>query len=101
MSATGARVRRLSVHLLRGPGKPLLLVNCCASLPCGCACYVGRRVDNQEAATGCMSCSPIHSGLIEHFNLLLMESLAEPLEVSLVDVCARLLDEARRHWRPE
>lgn len=97
MSAT-AEVHRIPMRVLSGPRLPSLLTRSYAELPCGCRVYVGRRMDNAEAATGARCCSQGHVALINHFNLLLRESLVEPCGDELVAVCARLLDEAARYY---
>jgi hypothetical protein len=71
-----------------------------AMLGCGCAIYVGRRVDNDEVATGAVPCSSEHRRLVNHATLLMRESLTEPSDELLVEVADRLLSEAERWWKP-
>lgn len=77
-------VETFAVSVLSAPGTPRLLVSERARLECGCVCFVGRRVDTREVATAAAACWPAHDSLIQHFNLLLKESLVEPQARPLV-----------------
>jgi hypothetical protein len=79
--------------------EPHLIVFAVAILECGCLCFTAIRADNREVATAPYACEPEHHRLIEHFNLLLRESLVEPTSRKLIDVVDELLMEAERNWR--
>lgn len=83
--------------LIFNPPNPGLGVKERALLSCGCHVWIGMRIDNRELATMAASCSPEHDGLIQHFQLLLRESLVEPEDEELVVVCERLLEQAERY----
>lgn len=85
---------------LGAPGQPVILTDRRAKLACGCGCYVGIRLDTFEAATAAVACGPAHQPLMEHFTLLLRESLVEPIARPMVDVADELLLQAARH-RPD
>ena len=66
-----------------------------ASLPCGCAIYVG--IDgNMQVATRGAPCTPAHRPTIEIANALLRKSLQQPTKKLLVNVCADLLSKAAK-----
>jgi hypothetical protein len=65
-----------------------------ARLQCGCAVYIGRRVDNHQAATGAIACGDEHRELINRFNVALLDSLEHADDTPLLDVCDRLLLQA-------
>lgn len=96
MTATIASAERFDVaQLLTHPGRPTLVVNERAALPCGCSCWIGIRIDTCEPATAVIACDPdLHLTLMQHFNLLLRESLVEPTSRPLVDIAVELLAEA-------
>lgn len=53
---------------------------------CGCAVYVGMRLDTHEAATASLPCSPRHLDLIERFGVAFRASLMVPTDKTAVDV---------------
>jgi hypothetical protein len=74
------------------------MVNGRVYLDCGCCAWIGVRVDNHEAATAIGSCSPEHRYVVEHFHMLLLESLAEPTGEDLIVVADRLLESTARFY---
>ena len=82
--------------ILSYPPAPDMGVKERASIECGCHVWVGMRFDNQEVATMAVPCSREHRALMEHFNVLMAESLAEPRDDDLVVVCEELLLAAAR-----
>lgn len=99
---------RCHAQTIAEPGTPLMLIDKSAYLRCGCTVHAGLRLDKEdpatgdyEAATGAVPCSSEHHGLVDHFNLLLRESLVDPQpDVLLIDVVAELLGQAEEHWQP-
>ena len=83
--------------LVIDPPRPVIGVKERALIECGCHVWVGMRMDNREVATLTVPCSPGHSELMHHFNMLLAESTIEPTDDPLVVVCERLLEESVRH----
>jgi hypothetical protein len=79
------------------PGPPATVTTERAILECGCAAYVGQRMDNGEGAVIATPCSAEHRPLMAHFTLLYRESLVEPIAAPASEIAERLLDEARRH----
>jgi hypothetical protein len=91
-------IERLSEgRLILNPPNPMLGVVERAYLECGCSVFVGKRLDNMETATMAASCSKEHDPLINHFQLLMRESLVDPQDKPLVEVCDDLLDQANRY----
>lgn len=78
-------------HLTAPEGLPLMLLNQAAVAPCGCSVYVGLRVDTKEAVSLAGCCAPGHEALIATFNEALIESLADPEDRPLVEVCDEIL----------
>lgn len=97
MSAYQTLDYRMSI--ITRPGLPKLLIVETALLPCGCGAHVGIRLDKQEPTTGTFQCSEEHRAMMDHFQLLLRESLVEPGPELLIDVLLSLLDEAERNWQ--
>lgn len=62
-----------------------------AVLPCGCAAYVGERLDDGEGAVAALACSDEHHALMTTFMALIRASLETPLPVPLVEVCDEML----------
>lgn len=95
MSATRTLARRGHVLIQQ---EPLIMVHESTVLPCGCVVHIGFRLDNGEGASAAIECEAAHWQLMEHFNLLLKESLVAPTRRPLIDVVEDLLGEAERHW---
>jgi hypothetical protein len=72
-------------------GDPIIGLKERAYLDCGCSCWVGLRFDSLEPVSLAEACGTDHDALIQHFNLLLRESLVEPQVRELVDVADDLL----------
>lgn len=73
------------------PDMPTLLIHHRASLDCGCGVFVGRRLDNGEAATGAEYCAETHRPLIERFNESMRASLMAVTDRQLIDIVAQML----------
>lgn len=73
-------------------GDPVLVSKERATLPCGCAVYVGLRVDTKEVATAAIPCKSDHRVLMEQFNSDLAKSLENPTDRLLVEVVNELLE---------
>lgn len=68
-----------------------------ARLSCGCAVYIGRRVDNGDVATVAWPCSNAHRKTIAvRFNDAMKDTLPSESTEPLIDVVARVLQEAAR-----
>lgn len=81
-------------QLLGSPGNPMVLVSECASVECGCRVFVGRRIDNKEAATVAVVCLPEHRPMLEDFNRRFLATLPSDSTEPLIEVADRLLLEA-------
>lgn len=73
-------------------GVPTLAVSVRAVAPCGCCCFMGRRIDNGEVATGASACSPEHHPVIDDFQEKFRASLDNPTDRLLIDVIAEILE---------
>jgi hypothetical protein len=82
--------------LVSQPGMPDVMSHRRARVRCGCAAYVGVRLDNMEAAVAALPCGPGHRRLLEHFQVLFSESLEHPTERDLDEVTNELLERASR-----
>jgi hypothetical protein len=81
-------------QLLGSPGNPMVMVSEVASVSCGCRVFIGRRLDNKEAATVACVCVPGHRPKLEDFNRRFAATLPSDSVEPLVDVAERLLVEA-------
>jgi hypothetical protein len=74
-----------------GKGKPKVSGTQMAMRECGCRVYVGRRVDNGEAATVTRGCGPGHRELMREFRVAMINSLRNPTKRPLIDVVDEIL----------
>lgn len=72
-------------------GPPPVVANTRAVAPCGCAVYVGKRLDNQEPFIGATACSDRHHGRMGDFLEAFKESLDRPEPTPAVEVADELL----------
>lgn len=90
-----AVIEQFPARLVLSRPNPALLVNARAALPCGCAIYVGIRVDNHEYATLGRACSEEHERVVNAANVALFDSLIlNPTDRPLLDVVDEFLAEA-------
>lgn len=72
-------------------GPPMVRANERAAMPCGCAVYVGVRLDNGEAFLGATACAPEHEDTMGAFMAAYFDSLAEPQDRPAVEVADEIL----------
>lgn len=73
------------------PGQPTLVVAGRVTLPCGCAVWIGWRLDNHEVATAAAPHSDDHVEMMIEYNKQFQESLENPTDRPLVDVVSEYL----------
>jgi hypothetical protein len=73
------------------PGPPMVRANERAIVPCGCAAYVGVRLDNGEMFLGATACSAEHEPKVGQFLAAYHESLDNPTDRLAVEVADEIL----------
>lgn len=73
------------------PGPPMVRANERAIVGCGCAAYVGVRLDNGEPFLGALACRPEHEGKVGQFLAAYHESLDRPQARPAVEVADEIL----------
>jgi hypothetical protein len=73
------------------PGPPLTVANERAVMPCGCAVYIGLRMDTHEPTLGATACSDAHKGKVHAFLAAYHESLDAPSDRPAVEVADEIL----------
>lgn len=92
-------VERFTPRPLWLEGMPPLMVDERVSLDCDCTVFIGMRCDRfpVEPTTLASPCASEHLHIVEHFSLLLRESLVAPQNRPLVDVVEDLLGQAEKY----
>jgi hypothetical protein len=62
-----------------------------AIMPCGCAAYVGLRMDTHDPTLGATACCHEHRGKVHAFLAAYHESLERPSDRDAVEVADELL----------
>lgn len=73
------------------PGPPAAVGRERAVAPCGCAVYVGKRLDNREPMIAATSCSDVHTGTMRDFLVAFEESLNRPEARPAAEVADEML----------
>lgn len=86
-------IETFPTRILQGSSRrdPVVMTDSRAVLGCGCAGYVGIRMDKGELVTVLRPCTPRHDGLMQRVQDALIASTRNPTGRPLVEVVDELL----------